>query len=145
MSVSRRVVVGASAVVAAVAGLGAKREDVPESAAGAAPIVPLKLIQEVVVQLSWTRATYSSTNGYIAHQLRKRDEANALAAYCRLHIELKGYAPDRRHLYAAATVLENQRTLTRQKAATYVVSKEDFPRLSSMADTRAKSISWVGA
>lgn len=138
-------VVGASASVAAVASLGAKHEEVPGSAADAAPIAPSKLIHEVIVQLSWTRATFSSQSGYIAHQLRKREEANALAAYCRLHIELKGYAPDRRHLYAAATVLENQRTLTRQKAATYVVSKEEFPRLSSMADTRANSISWVGA
>lgn len=125
MSVSRRVVVGVSVAVAAVASLGAKHEEVPESVAGAAPIVPLKLIHEVIEQQSWTRATCSSQNGYIAHQLRKRDEANALAAYCRLHIELKGNAPDRRHLYAAATVLENQRTLTRLKAATYVVSKED--------------------
>lgn len=145
MSVSRRVVVGASAAVAAVTGLSAKHVEVPKSAADAVPTVPSKLIHEVIVQLSWTRATYSGTNGYIAHQLRKRDEANALTAYSRLHIELRGNAPDRRHLYAAATVLENQRTLTRQKAATYVVSKEDFPRLSALADTRARSISWVDA
>ncbi len=133
MSVSRRVVVGASAAVAAAASLGAKHEEAPESAAGVPPIVPSKLIHEVIVQLSWTRATYSGTNGYIAHQLRKRDEANALAAYCRLHIELKGYAPDRRHLYAAATAIENQRARTRNSPPTYVVSEEDFPRLDSIA------------